>query len=170
MSSGYVWKSLVAAAASLVMALGLILTVAPVSGNHDSVCRPSRTGPIADVLYSAGGNSADSPYHPAGVYAGVDQAYIKLIARHDGQLMAHGIVRDGDSGAVLITEGWATAECGDDSVLDTLLVGFRNAKTGETATVEIVPARTGYGQLATLRIPGYELVWNEVVFVPAGGR
>jgi hypothetical protein len=146
--------------------IGLALSVSPASAEHDSVCAsaPQKTGPIADVLYSAGGNT----YNPAGVYDGVEQAYIKLVVSSEGQIMARGIVRDDVSHTLLVTEGWANAVC-NDSGLEFLEVGFRDPRTGESAVAVITLNRTLYGHLATLRIEDYDLAWDEVVFEPARG-
>ncbi|GAB3441932.1 M14 family zinc carboxypeptidase [Actinophytocola sediminis] len=43
--------------------------VGAISASRGTVTWPSRTGPVADVLYSAAGNSADQLYYELGVYA-----------------------------------------------------------------------------------------------------
>lgn len=42
--------------------------VGAISGSRGTVTWPSNTGPVADVLYSAGGNSADQLYYEFGIY------------------------------------------------------------------------------------------------------
>ncbi len=43
--------------------------VGAISGERGTVTWPSRTGPVADVLYSAAGNSADQLYYDNGIFA-----------------------------------------------------------------------------------------------------
>ncbi|WP_291412670.1 M14 family zinc carboxypeptidase [Actinophytocola sp.] len=43
--------------------------VGAIAGGRSTVTWPSRTGPVADVLYSAAGNSADQLYYELGIYA-----------------------------------------------------------------------------------------------------
>lgn len=43
--------------------------VGAISGDRGTVTWPSQTGPVADVLYSAAGNSADELYYDGGIFA-----------------------------------------------------------------------------------------------------
>jgi hypothetical protein len=43
--------------------------VGAISGDRGTVTWPSQTGPVADVLYSAAGNSADQLYYDNGIFA-----------------------------------------------------------------------------------------------------
>jgi hypothetical protein len=43
--------------------------VGAIAASRGTVTWPSRTGPVADVLYSAAGNSADQLYYELGVFA-----------------------------------------------------------------------------------------------------
>jgi len=43
--------------------------VSAISGERGTVTWPAQTGPVADVLYSAAGNSADELYYEDGIYA-----------------------------------------------------------------------------------------------------
>lgn len=143
--------------AALVMAMtGLTSTRAFAA--DDTLCAqatsPHRTSPIADVLYSAAGNSA-------GVYEGVDMLHIKIMANGDGGLKARGQVRGPGFG--FVTFGTAAADC-DEGNLRQLMVDLRDPRTGEAVQAIITPISNAYGRhLAMVVISGYELPWPYVV-------
>ena len=51
-----------------------------IKSSRNTVILPQRTGPIADVLYSAGGNSADEQYYARGIFAYSFEAGAQRIA------------------------------------------------------------------------------------------
>ena len=62
------------------------LILARIKEHRNTVIEPERTGPIADVLYSAAGNSADDQYYRKGIISYSFEAGSRIFAvnQHDG--------------------------------------------------------------------------------------